>query len=472
MSSRSYNFSRAYHGKSATAERRKIAASFAARAQARARAIAANYAKRSARYVRKAAPGYIKRYGPLVASSLMGAGDYELAKQSGSVDGRYRVGMHGMKEHGSMGSRGGHTPKVYIGEKGEMRICHSEFIGVLVSSGTTGSTNFVSQSYAIQPANTGTLPWGSQIAVNFQSYEFDKCVFEYRPYISESTSTSAATLTSMGSCCMATQYNSVDGPYSTYQQMAESDYAVTFKPSEHALHAIECKPKYNPLGRLYTSPQTSLTVGSNSSDIRMQNLGIFQIASQNIPIASNTALSLGEIWIHYELKLFKPQLNAYLGALQSAHYYGSTACGSPATTTPFGPNVAAAIQPTAVANNLLALTFTTTAFTFPLEITSGNYLCTYYCRGSGATVAYGNPSAANGTILTAWNGGTLNQTQAGVQGTGPQTSLASTSEMSMSFIVQVNAPGASLCTVTLSTTVVPTSGQFDLIVTPYNFSMV
>jgi len=340
-----------------------------------------------------------------------------------------------------------------------------------VSSGTTGTTNFVSQSYGIQPANNGLFPWLASVGIAFTEYDAHKIVMEYRPYISESTSTSSATLTSMGSCCMATNYNSVTGPYTTYQQMAESDYAVTFKPSEHALHAIECKKKFNPLSNLYTSAQTSLTVGANSSDIRMQNLGIFQIASQNIPIVNNTALSLGEIWVHYKICLYKPQLNAYLGGLQSAHYFGSTACGSPATTTPFGPNVTAAIQPSQVTNNLLGLTFTTNSFSFPLEITAGQYLCVYRVQGTSAVSAITSVTVANGSLVSMWNNGTLNSTGQVTVIEAPQSGLAGDTVLCVAFTVLVNAPGASLCAVTINSTVVPTAGQFDLVVTPYNSLM-
>lgn len=462
-----YNFKKAFYGK----RNRQIYQGF----KRGAGRVLKEAGRSGMRQLRREVGGAIRRYGPMMVSSLAGAGDYIVKPKSSANASHYRVGQHGFGDRGEMGkhhySRGGSAknPRVNV-EKGCMRIAHSEYVGVLVSSGTTGTSNFVTQSYPIQPASAAFAPWLSSIAINFMQYHFHKCVFEYRPYVSESTSTSAATLTSMGAVAMATQYNSVMGPFTTYQQMAESDFSVTIKPSEHGLHAIECNPKYNPLGVQYTSAQTSLTVGANSSDIRMQNLGIFTIASSNIPIASNTAISLGEIWVHYDIELEKPVINAYLGGLQSSHYYGNSSTGSPATTTPFGASVSATVQPTAVADNLLGLTFTTTAFTFPLAITSGQYLCCYYCRGSTAAIAYGNPSVVNGSIISAWNAGTLGSTGVGTQGTGPQTTITA-AQLSMSFIVQVNAPGSALCTVTLSTTVVPTSGQFDLIVTPYNFNM-
>lgn len=444
--------------------------------------------KNATRYMKNSIPGVVGAIGGYYGGPMGRAAAQTVAKmafQAGEnfvnarrIKGRgdYIVGrgITSSEDFGAMGYRTrsalAASPKVEKLEKGEMRICHSEYIGELVSSGTTGTSNFVSQSYAINPANSGTFPWLSSTAINFQDYKFIKLVFEYRPLVSESTSTSAATLTSMGSVILATQYDSTLGPYINKNTMENSDFAISIKPSRKVLHAIECKPRFNPLGVLYTSGQGSLTQGANGSDIRMQNLGIFQIASCNIPIASNTALDLGEIWVHYEVELYKPQLNAGLSNIQSAHYSGNAATGSPATTTCFGPNITSSIQPTAIANNFMPLTFTTSAFTFPLQITEGNFLVTLYIRGSSVIVAGSYPTVVNGAILQCWNVGTLGQTDQALAAVSPQFTITATT-MCYVFVVQVNAPGSSVCTVSIPTTTVPTGGQFDLVVTPYNTLM-
>lgn len=375
--------------------------------------------------------------------------------------GDYKISRHGFKsDRGSMGrsARGG---KVAM-EKGQMRIAHSEYIGELISSGVTGSTNFVSQSYGLNPANEGTFPWLSSIAINFQDYKFHKCVFEYRPLVSESTSTTAATLTSMGSIILATQYDSILGPYTNKPQMENSDFSVSCKPSSHVLHAIECNPRYNPLGVLYTSNNLSLTQGANGSDIRMQNLGIFEMASVNIPIAANTAIDLGEIWVHYDVELFKPVLEANLNGVQSAKYEASvfTQFGN---ASPFGVT-AGVTQMIAVPNNIIPLTFTKTTFTFPLSVTIGSFLCVYTTSGAATAVNFGVVSVTNGTL------GAVNELFE-VFG-GSQPSLAGQTSSCITFIVNVNAPGAQLCTVTIPAPTlyaVPTS--VSLVVTPYNSAM-
>nr|QKV51201.1 putative capsid protein [Crucivirus sp.] len=434
-------------------------------------------AERKRRNTAGAIRRYVNAYGPTLAGALTGMGDYQV-RDPGSLGRSYRVGRGIHPESGSMGyvhgkthhSHSSHHPHTSM-EKGMMSIKHSEYIGDLISSATTGSSNFVSQSYALNPGNSGTFPWLASTAINFQHYRFKKLVFEYRPLTSESTSSTAVTLLSMGSVIAATQYNSVLGPYTTKQQMAESDFSVTTKPSEHMLHAVECDPRFNPLGELFISAQTSLTIGANSSDIRMQNLGIFQISSCNIPVAASTAIDLGEIWVHYEVELYKPQINAYLSGLLSSHYTGTSSTGNPTNSNPFGPNILATVQPVATANNLLALTFGVSSFTFPLQVTSGQYLCVYYAKGGAAACAYTAPTCTNGTIDVLWTGGTLGTDDVSTVAGAPQTTLAGATQLSIAFVVNVNAPGASLCVVTMAVTVVPVTGSFDLIVTPYNSIM-
>lgn len=452
-----YNFKKAFYGK----RNRAVAHDFSKTVGRKAMSVAKRELAHGYKEFKKHAPAYIERYAPMAAEALAGAGDYRVKK--------YSVGRGFKKESGSMGYKSRRSVAL---EKGTMCIKHTEYLGDLVQSATSGA--FTSQSYGLNPANDGTFPWLSSTAVNFQHYKFKKLVFEYRPLVSESTSTTTGSLLSMGSVILATQYDSILGPYTGKATMAESDYAVTIKPSERALHAVECKSKYNPLGVMFCSPQVSLTQGYNNSDIRMQNLGIFQIAASGVPTNGTNTVDLGEIWVHYEVELFKPQLNANLSALQSAHYYGSVATGNPTNNNPFGPNVSPLIQPTSVANNLLSLNFTVSSFTFPLQVTTGSFLCVYVAKGgSGTGFTYAAPTVTNGTgtLLTVFNGGTVGASQVSNYFGGAQSGLVGPNQTVIAFVVQVNAPGSTLCTVTMNVSVSLVTGQFDLFVTPYNSIM-
>lgn len=401
-----------------------------------------------------------------LSSYISGSGDYHIHNPTESIVSHHKVGR---AIYSGSAHRPVHNPRVIMKEKGQITICHSEYIGELISSNITGSTNFVSQAYGLNPGNPGTFPWLSGIAINFQDYKFKKLVFEYRPLISESTSTSSATLTSMGSVIMATQYDSTQGVYPNKPQMENSDFSISTKPSEKALMAVECNSRHNPLGTLYISGQTNPVVGAvPNSDIRFQDLGIFQIASSNIPIVSNTSLDLGEIWVHYEVTMKKPQLNAGLSNILSAHYISNSQTGAPATITPFGPNVSSTIQPTATANNYLPLTFLANGTViFPLAITEGTFLMVYSITGGITTPSAAWQGAQNCTLLKVWNQSgaadqNLSQTGGGVVNSGNYI---------VCCLLQINAPGANLAQITLASTLLPTAGLCDLFVTQYNSTM-
>lgn len=419
------------------------------------------------RYVRSGALardiGRVAGSGPAaLVRQITGHGDYRIHKNPSPFSHKSHLGR-GITEHGTMGPKHHHKAL----EKGEMIISHSEYMGDLVCSGTSGA--FLAQNYAINPANQGTFPWLSSVAVNFQDYQFTKLVFEFRPLVSESTSSSTGALLSMGSVILAIQYDSVLGPYTSKATCENSDGSMSSKPSERCFVQVECNPKFNPLGVLYTS-----VLGLNSSgfpqvssvqqDPRMNLLGIFEAASVGVPTASSTPISLGELWCHYECCMYKPQLNANLSAELSAHYLITT----PTVTNFFGATV-----PSPVTNNTLFLNFTGNTFSFPLSVTVGSFFCMWSVVGTTpATIAPPVITVANGSLVTAFtNTGTF---QTLTTALAPNSGVAADSEVIICFIVSVNAPGASLCTVTFANSSSSIPGgtvKGDLFVTPYNTLM-
>lgn len=405
-----------------------------------------------------------------IAHAITGHGDYRLHK--------YHLGR-GIHDKGVMGTRGhhhGHGSHVKL-EKGEMVIEHSEFIGDLISAATTNS--FLSQSYSINPGLIGTFPWLSSVAAQFQMYQFDKLVFEFRSMTSQSTASTAGALVGTGQVVMATQYDSVSGVYPNKAQMENSDFSVSTAPYDSAMHAIECHPKFNPLGVQYIRAGTTVGVSTvTGADIRMYDLGIFQIASNGIP-TNGTAIDLGEIWVHYKVRLYKPQLNNGLSNLLSYHGGWTNTTGN--SNQPFTTN-GTNLQPSFVdANNTLVMQYTANnQLTFPLAITEGSFLVLIFVTGRGAsntsTVGW-NLGLANCTLATIWEnslgGGEDGSAVAYAQANNTVTTTASQSYM-FGFIVNVNAPGASLASVTFgsSTNIVNNNPcQVDVYITPWNSTM-
>lgn len=423
------------------------------------------FAKKTLRTAGRAAHNYVNSGGLTRDVSLIGGSGAGAAVRAFTGRGDYKVVRgRGFSEHGEMSdhkSKKSRTPQFSL-EKGEMVISHSEYIGELVT-GTVGG--FVSQTYGINPGNYGTFPWLSSVANNFQDYELEKCIFEYKPLTSEALSSSTASVVSMGSVIMSTQYDSLSGAFPNKAQMENSDFAVSCKPSEHCQMAIECNPRFNPLGVLYVSPNLGVSSQTNG-DIRMQNLGIFQIASQGVP-TNGVAVDLGEIWVHYKIRLMKPQLGSNLGALLSAHYTSNASTGSPTTGNPWG-NLALGVQPSPATNTILPLVFSTTSFAFPLAVTQGSYLCIYTIYGTSSTVGSMLPTVLNGTgtLLQVWSTNSI--ADGATSSTAPQAGVTLCFVQTCCFIVSVNAPGSILCAINMAITNPPASGRFDLFVTPYN----
>lgn len=418
-----------------------------------------------------------------ISSARRGATKYIKSGGLGRDIKRYgaKAMMSGMGEYHLRSRDGGAMPKPRISkrsglEKGEMVICHSEYLGELLS-GTANPSAFTSQNYGINAGNPGTFPWLSTIANSFQNYKFKKLIFEFRPLCPDAVTGASGNLVSMGSVILATQYDSVIGPFLNKAQMENSDYGESCKPSEHVMHAVECNPKYNPLGEYYVSAevgfQTTNATGSSTTDIRFQNMGIFQIASVGQPTAGGSAIDLGEIWVHYEVELLKPTTLGPLDAIQSAHYDCSgtfVITGSPGTAW-FGTSQVGS------SDNQLPLAFpTNSSFAFPLAITQGKYLCVYNVAGfSGAvtTTQSVTPTVANGSLVQAFvgsGGGAFDNSAVAV---GSVITAQTTQNFTICFIVQVNAPGNALCTVTMPASgfTAATATRADLIVTPYNISM-
>lgn len=386
-------------------------------------------------------------------------------------------GLH-YKDSGSMIDKARkHTvkhPRVSF-EKGEMVISHSEYVGELISgSAATTIQPFTSQVYQINPGNLALFPWLSSLAINFQMYEFVKLIVEYRPLVSDSaTTTTSGALTSMGSVIMATQYDSVLGPYINKNTMENSDYSVSCKPSEGCMMAIECQPKFNPLGVLYVNGAVGNTAvaltGSNANptntDVRFQDLGLVQISSNLIPTQSGVSIDLGEIWVHYEVKLLKPQLNGGLTNVLTAHYQSRDAS---VNTSPLGTDMI----PT-VGNYLTLVNFTSTSFSFPLAITEGNFLVTYQITGSvNAVIAGSAPTVTNGSLLAIFDCVTPGSPPGGASYVQSPINGITSYNFLQQFVVSVNAPGANLCTVTIPAGTFPGGTIYvDLIVTPYNINM-
>jgi len=106
---------------------------------------------------------------------------------------------------------------------------------------------------------------------------------------------------------MATQYNYFDQPFTAKLDMLNYEFSTSIKPSENALHMIECDPRQTSVDVLYTNYNQPL---ANNADPRLYYLGLFNIATTGF---QGTNVNVGELHVTYQVRLLKPKMWTSLG---------------------------------------------------------------------------------------------------------------------------------------------------------------
>jgi len=217
----------------------------------------------------------------------------------------------------AMGDAAGGGPGSFVGGSAP-RMRHREYICNIYSS-----IAFATTTYPIQIAIGGEgslFPWLSTMADSFQQYRLHGMELYFE---STCSNVSATTNTALGTVMMSTQYEVTLQPQSSSQEILNSEYTTSEKPTENFYHPIECDPKQNAIAVLYTriasAPQTSFT-----------DLGNFQVSTEGMQA---NGVQIGKLWCTYDVELIKPTLpqevNAYYRNFQLQNPTGqisSTGC--------------------------------------------------------------------------------------------------------------------------------------------------
>lgn len=248
--------------------------------------------------------------------TLTGLGSYEnFGRDAGSAIGGHLGGMAhsafksltgfgGYKVRNNSLWEGTDPPQIVntFGD-GSTIIRHREYVGDLLSGtfpqgGTV--TQFEIGSWTIQPGNPALFPWLSSIADNFQEWELRGMIVELKTLTSDFSDKSV-----LGSMFCGTQYNVLEPAPTSKRQLENLQYSTSSKPSESIIHAIECAPNLNAQTHLYVAQDGVVKNG----DSRLYDLGTLFLGSQGIPVQN---APIAEIWVSYEIALFKPQLGVPL----------------------------------------------------------------------------------------------------------------------------------------------------------------
>jgi hypothetical protein len=226
-----------------------------------------------------------------LAGSLMGKmfgkGDYEVKGNSL---------MKNLIANGSI------VPKFSADGSRGIRLVERDFIGNITSSSVSGA--FKNQSFAIDISNRTSFPFAGLVGYLFDEWEPHGIVYQFVSSSSEFNGASQA----LGSVIMSTDYNPSDPAYVSKQEMENADFACSTKPSQSLIHAVECDPNERLVKVFFT----------NDADVKLSTLGNFQIASVGVV---GTNVLLGELWVTYDVTLYKKQLASPLDA---AHFLTAT----------------------------------------------------------------------------------------------------------------------------------------------------
>lgn len=202
---------------------------------------------------------------------------------------------------------GGNMPKIenHSGPGG-ITVQFQEYLGEVTTPIQAGNSSpFDIKTYLINPAVSTTFPWLSQLAANFEQYEIEGMLFGFRTTSADMV-TNATNNLQLGTVIMATQYDVADAVFGSKAEMLNYEFSSSVKPSEGAVHMIECDPRQTSVNLLYTSPGAVPT----GTDPRLYHLGRFAIATQGF---QGSGITIGELHITYQVRLLKPKLWSGLG---------------------------------------------------------------------------------------------------------------------------------------------------------------
>jgi hypothetical protein len=226
-----------------------------------------------------------------------------------------------------------------------------EYIGEV-----NGSVSFATTAYNINPAQSGSFPWGNKIAQLYERYDFEMLEF----YLCSEVS-AYATQGQTGVVMMSVDYDASDVAPTSKQQVLDTDpHTVPCLPSvqKPIILRLDCKEMRSSDAK-YCRPGAQPA----NTDIKTYDAGVLYVSTQGNANTSN----IGELHVRYRCRLKKPVLESGISQNGAAMHFNSI------TSTTANNFAGAVLQPgfsPALANiNLSAVANT---ITFPTGV-AGNY---------------------------------------------------------------------------------------------------
>lgn len=211
---------------------------------------------------------------------ITGLGDYKVEKNSlmGLVTG---------------GTSAGGVPRVQ-NFGGRVIVNHREYLQDILAS-----QDFSLIKFDINPGLSKTFPWLCDIARQFEQWRPLGIIFAFETHSGDALT---STDTALGSIIISSDYNASNADYRNQNEMLNTEFTTSTKPSCSVLHPLECAPSFNPQHIFYVR-SGDLQPTDNSQ--LWYDLCKTQIAT--VGMQSDTS-NQGKLYISYEIEFIKPIL--------------------------------------------------------------------------------------------------------------------------------------------------------------------
>ncbi|QMW68777.1 capsid protein [Crucivirus-298] len=189
---------------------------------------------------------------------------------------------------------------------GDIIMQRTEFVSNISCSTGVGQTvtPYQSTAFEINPGLSSTFPWLSQIASNFELYDWEGLMFMYRPTSGEFGA--SAVSNALGKVVMATKYGVTQFiPFQSTVEAQNYDYANSTKPSLSMVHGVETKNSSQVGGDMLVIRDD---IVPNTSNIVLYDLGRLFVMTEGIPLAASNTAIIGELWVTYKIRLSRAKL--------------------------------------------------------------------------------------------------------------------------------------------------------------------
>lgn len=307
--------------------------------------------------------GGLQQFGTSVFNRIIGKGDYKMPDDSQFI------------QKNCLFQNSDNQPPAFGGGRSGFIFEHEDYITDIISSATIGA--FQSNTFICNPSNNITFPWLSNLATNFEMYQFDGLIFRF-----ESTSGTAvgSTNTALGTTMGYFAYDTLDQTVLGKSTLLQYEGCVDARTSENFLIGVECDETKLVMPRLYVGPPPS------GSDAKTYNWGNLTIATQGMQAASVT---VGELYVHYRVKFF---ITKQISSAASNHYYSNNVVSA----QPFGTST------TAQSGAVQVIGQTATTITYAGMNVGTNYMWTYWVNAATSI-------ASAGTTITFIGANTVNK---------------------------------------------------------------